>query len=87
MTVPKPRAKPGGRPPAPANKRRRTNKPASYGLAEPVVAGTAGQQPELAFPPTSWSPICGRRWPTRWRASSTGRRLAARADGTLVRQR
>ena len=38
--------KPGGPAPKPSNKRRRANKPASYGLAEPIQAGEAAQQPE-----------------------------------------
>lgn len=45
MSVPKPT----GRPPVPDDKRRRYNTPASYGLAEPVKAGTAGIQPDLGF--------------------------------------
>ena len=45
MAVPKP----VGRPPAPESKRRRTNKPASYGLAEPVLTGKAARQPVLGF--------------------------------------
>jgi hypothetical protein len=43
MALPKP---PG---PPPAAKRRRDDKPASYGLAESVVAGNAGNRPELGF--------------------------------------
>jgi hypothetical protein len=35
--------------PKPASQRRRRNKPASYGAAEPVTAGTAAQQPRLGF--------------------------------------
>ena len=42
MAIPKPT----GRPPKPDAQRRRANKPASYGLAEPVVAGEAAEQPE-----------------------------------------
>ena len=38
-----------GPPPKPASKRRRYNKPASYGLAEPTVAGDAAVQPRLGF--------------------------------------
>lgn len=39
-----------GPPPKPDSKRRRENKPASYGLAEPIQAGKAAQQPkELGF--------------------------------------
>ena len=41
--------KPTGRPPVPDSQRRRRNTPASYGLAEPVVAGQAAAQPELGF--------------------------------------
>ena len=33
-----------GRPPKPPSKRRRTNKPASYGAAEPITAPAAGVQ-------------------------------------------
>jgi hypothetical protein len=47
MSVPKPT----GRPPVAEEKRRRTNTPASYGLAEPVDAGSAGVQPDLGFEP------------------------------------
>ena len=35
--------------PKPPSKRRRTNKPASYGLAEPIQAGRAAKQPDLGF--------------------------------------
>ena len=42
MAIPKPT----GRPPKPDAQRRRANKPASYGLAKPVVAGEAAEQPE-----------------------------------------
>jgi hypothetical protein len=45
MGVPKPT---GPAPKAPS-KRRRVNTPASYGLAEPTVAGAAAPQPELGF--------------------------------------
>jgi hypothetical protein len=45
MSIPKPT----GRVPVPDSQRRRRNKPASYGLAEPVVAGQADVQPELGF--------------------------------------
>lgn len=43
MSIPKPTGR------APAAKRRRANTPASYGLAEPIKAGRAGQQPDLGF--------------------------------------
>lgn len=43
MVMPKPTG------PPPAQKRRRADRPASFGLAEPVRAGQAGQQPKLAF--------------------------------------
>lgn len=47
MSVPKPT----GPVPKPSDKRRRTNKPASYGLAEPLKAGVASvQPPELGIP-------------------------------------
>jgi hypothetical protein len=46
MAVPKPT----GPAPNPSNKRRRANKPASYGLAEPIQAGLAAAAPdELGF--------------------------------------
>ena len=45
MAIPKPK----GPPPADDDKRRRANKPASYGLAEPMTAGSAGIQPALGF--------------------------------------
>jgi hypothetical protein len=45
MAIPKPT----GRPPVPDSQRRRRNKPASYGLAESVLAGQARAQPDLAF--------------------------------------
>ena len=45
MAIPKPT----GRVPKPDSQRRRRNKPASYGLAEPTVAGQAAVQPELGF--------------------------------------
>jgi hypothetical protein len=35
--------------PKPASQRRRRNKPASYGAAEPVLADQAGEQPPLGF--------------------------------------
>ena len=35
--------------PKPASQRRRRNKPASYGAAEPVLAGQAEEQPPLGF--------------------------------------
>ena len=41
--------KPTGRVPKPEGQRRRRNTPASYGLAEPVQAGQAGEQPELGY--------------------------------------
>jgi hypothetical protein len=41
--------KPHGPVPKPAAQRRRRTPPASYGLAEPTVAGTAAQQPKLGF--------------------------------------
>jgi hypothetical protein len=43
MSIPKPRGQ------APAQKRRRSNKPESYGAAEATVAGQAGEQPGLGF--------------------------------------
>jgi hypothetical protein len=47
MSVPRP----AGPPPKPPSKRRRANKPASYGLAEPIEAGNAAAQPaEIGFP-------------------------------------
>lgn len=45
MTITKPK----GPAPAQDSKRRRSNKPESYGAAEAVVAGTAGLQPDLGF--------------------------------------
>ena len=54
MAMPKP---PG---PLPAAKRRRTNVPATYGLAEPVKTGQkAGKQPELGF---DAHPMVARMW-------------------------
>jgi len=40
---------PKGVPPKPPSQRRRRNKPASYGVAEPVLAGQADGQPPLGF--------------------------------------
>ena len=40
---------PKGVPPKPDAQRRRRNKPASYGAAEPVVTGQAQRQPPLGF--------------------------------------
>ena len=45
MTIGRPR----GPAPKPDSQRRRAQKPVSYGLAEPVVAGQAAQQPRLGF--------------------------------------
>ena len=41
--------KPRGPAPKPDSQRRRAQTPVSYGLAEPIVAGTAAQQPTLGF--------------------------------------
>ena len=40
---------PRGPAPKPESQRRRANKPRSYGAAEPVVAGSADEQPPLGF--------------------------------------
>ena len=48
-----------GPPPKPASKRRNTGTPASWGLAEPVQAGQAAKQPDLAFDP---HPMVARMW-------------------------
>ena len=45
--------------PKPPSKRRRVQIPASYGLAEPIKAGNAGQQPELGF---EAHPMVARMW-------------------------
>jgi hypothetical protein len=41
--------KPRGPAPKPDSQRRRAQTPASYGLAEAVVAGTAAEQPKLGY--------------------------------------
>ena len=48
-----------GPPPKPPSKRRRVNKPNSYGLAEPLLAGQAAEQPDLGFDP---HPMVARMW-------------------------
>ena len=48
-TLPMTIGKPRGPAPKPDSQRRRAQKPVSYGLAEPVVAGQAAQQPRLGF--------------------------------------
>jgi hypothetical protein len=40
---------PKGVPPKPPSQRRRRNKPASYGAAEPVLTGQGQEQPPLGF--------------------------------------
>lgn len=53
MGIPKPVG------PPPATKRRRVQTPASYGLAEPVMAGRAANQPDLGF---DAHPMVARMW-------------------------
>ena len=66
---------PGGPPPKP--QRRRRNKPASYGAAEPVLTGQGQEQPPLGSTPTSWWSACGRRRAPRLRVSSTRPRIGS----------
>jgi hypothetical protein len=56
--------KPHGPVPKPASQRRRRTPPASYGLAEPVVAGQAAVQPRLGFK-------CHRLVRDMWKALAT----------------
>ena len=48
-----------GVPPKPPSKRRNTTKPSSWGLAEPIQAGIAADQPDLGFDP---HPMVARMW-------------------------